>query len=134
SLVLSMALKFIPLFKNQIKKVHSAQKTLGLYTSNSIIDRILGGIRTFNSILTWSLENAIHQADAMKARGYGLKGRTNFIIFKMEKRDIIALLFITGLTIIITLNFILGNFTFFYYPIISSFEFNNANMLYLVTV
>src|SRR5699024_3975392 len=87
SLVLSLALKYIPLFMLQIKKVNATQRTLGLYTSDSMTDRILSGIRTFNSILTWSLENAIHQADAMKARGYGLKGRTNFSIFTFQKRD-----------------------------------------------
>src|SRR5690625_498708 len=55
SLVISMALRFIPMFKQQIKKVNQTQKSLGLYTSNSFTDRILSGIRTFNSMITWSL-------------------------------------------------------------------------------
>src|SRR5699024_11857651 len=41
SLVISMALRFIPTFKDQLKKVNQTQKTLGLYTSDSIADRIL---------------------------------------------------------------------------------------------
>src|SRR5699024_11929166 len=75
SLVISMALRFIPLFKTQIKKISQTQKTLGIYTSKSMVDRVLSGIRTFNSLLTWSFENSITQADSMKSRGYGLKGR-----------------------------------------------------------
>jgi len=119
SLVISMALRFIPMFKQQIKKVNQTQKTLGLYTSNSFTDRILSGIRTFNSMITWSLENAIIQADAMKARGYGLKGRTNFSIFRWFIRDIVILTVIFLLFSAILFVNGRNGFHFNYYPVIS---------------
>lgn len=134
SLILSMALKFIPLFKIQIKKVSATQKTLGLYTSDSMIDRLLSSIRTFNSILTWSLENAIHQADAMKARGYGLKGRTNFSIFNFTKRDFIAFIFILALFISIMISYMNGTFKFNYYPVIDSLALTKGVFIQLIIV
>lgn len=128
SLVLSMALRFIPLFKQQIKKVNQTQKALGLYTSDSIADRILGGIRTFNSMMTWSLENAIQQADAMKAKGYGLKGRTHFSIFPFYGRDIGILVVITIFVGLILWQGRTGHFQFAYYPTITALSFTKKSM------
>ena len=76
SLILTMSLRFVPLFKQQAVKISRAQKTMGLYSSKSVTDKVLGGIRVFSALITWALENAIDTADSMKARGYGLGGRT----------------------------------------------------------
>lgn len=124
SLIISMALRFIPLFKTQMKKINNTQKTLGVYTSKSFVDRILSGIRVFNSLLTWSLENSISQADAMKSRGYGLKGRTNFSLFKWSSRDYRLLIVIASIFIIVMYLNIKGVYTFNYYPVVSNFEFS----------
>src|SRR5699024_934541 len=139
SLVLAMALKFIPLFKSQIKKVNATQKTLGLYTSESITDKIFSGIRTFNSILTWSLENAVLQADAMKARGYGLAGRTNFSIFTVKKRDIFLLCLMILLFCWTIYEYTLGSFEFYYYPkfdsiSVSAYTLKQQGAIFLLTM
>jgi energy-coupling factor transport system permease protein len=134
ALVISMALRFIPMFKQQLKKINQAQKTLGLYTSDSITDRVLGGIRVFNSVWTWSLENAIHQADSMKARGYGLKGRTNFSLFKIENRDKFTFIFMTILFIYIMLGFFHHLYDFTFYPTISSLVVTKSNLVHFVSV
>lgn len=87
SLVLSMALRFLPLFLRKARSISKTQKTLGLYASKSISDRLLGAVRVFSALVTWSLENAVETADSMKARGYGLKGRTSFSLFRFTGRD-----------------------------------------------
>ena len=87
SLVLSMALRFIPMFKRQMKRVSNAQKTMGLYSSKSYTDRLRGSMRVFMAMLSWSFENAMDTAASMQARGYGLKGRTNFSMFRFSARD-----------------------------------------------
>lgn len=134
ALILSMAFRFIPLFKQQIKEVHTVQKTLGLYTSDSIADRIMSGVRVFQSILTWSLENSVIQADAMKARGYGLPNRSNYTMFKLEKRDV----FLTGicllLFVIIMYAQVKGIYTFYFYPAISTLEITLHNIVYFIVI
>ena len=45
-------------------------------------------------VVTWALENAIETADGMKSRGYGLEGRTAFSVYRWEKRDSAAVLFL----------------------------------------
>jgi len=131
SLIISMALRFIPLFKTQMKKVNQTQKTLGIYTSKSIIDRILSGVRTFNSLLTWSLENSISQADSMKARGYGLRGRTNFSLFKWNSRDYSFLVIIGGIFLTVMYLNMKNIYKFNYYPLTSTFDFSMKHLMQL---
>jgi len=134
SLIISMALRFIPLFRQQIKKVNQTQKTLGLYTSSSFTDRIMSGIRTFNSMITWSLENSIMQADAMKARGYGLKGRTNFTLFRWNKRDIFTLSFMAAVFSLIMYFNIQNLYAFNYYPVMSGTAFDKTQYVQFITI
>lgn len=119
SLVLSMALRFIPLFKVQIKKINQAQKAMGLYASDSKFDKLGSSMRVFDSLLSWSLENSIETADAMKARGYGLPGRKNFSLFRFRKADGILITAIGIMMLYIGGNYFAGKFDFYYYPVVS---------------
>lgn len=117
SLMLSMVLRFVPVFKAQIKVIADAQKCVGRdVTSGSIIQRAQHGIRILSIMVTWALENAIDTADAMRARGYGLPGRTAFSIYRFDKRDKKALLMIgiTGLYVLV--GALLGGVYFRYFP------------------
>lgn len=116
SLILSMALRLVPKFKSQLTVVCEAQKCIGRDVSNgSVIKRIRHGIRILSIMVTWMLENAIETADSMKSRGYGLKGRTAFSIFRFDKRDKIAMaaVLITGLYIVFGLFFKAMYFRYF---------------------
>ena len=120
SLVLSMALRFIPRFKTQIKQISNAQKAMGLYTSESFIDKIRSGCRVFMSIISWSLENSIETGSSMKARGYGLKGRTNFSVFRFTSNDYILLAVSVVLIAATGAGLALKAVDFSFYPRISS--------------
>ena len=93
SLVLSMALRFLPRFSRQAGVIADGQKCVGRSMEHgSLIKRVKYGITIFSILVTWALENAIDTADSMKCRGYGEKGRTAFAIFRFDKRDGICLL------------------------------------------
>lgn len=88
SLVLSMTLRFVPKFKAQFETVRDAQYCIGRDISEgSILNRLKNAVRIFSIMITWSLENAVETADSMKSRGYGLKGRTAFSIYRFDSRD-----------------------------------------------
>lgn len=89
ALVLSMALRYIPLMTRQIKKTENTQKALGLYKEDNIIDKIRGRLLVFGIIVTWSLENGIITADSMTARGYGMGKRSRYSLFRWRKRDVL---------------------------------------------
>lgn len=103
SLVLSMALRFVPRFMTQLKIIRNGQKSMGRDTSNgNIISRARHGLNILSILITWALENAIETSDSMRSRGYGLHGRTAFSIYSFTKRDKILGIVMAGLFALIT--------------------------------
>ena len=100
SLILSMGLRYVPLFNRQTKKINATQTALGLYKEDNIIDRVKGGTRVFSVLLTWALEKGIITADSMAARGYGIGKRTHFSVFRFRIADVILLLLTLTLGIV----------------------------------
>ena len=102
ALMLSMALRYVPLFTQQVQCVSQSQKALGLYKEDNILDRMRGGMRIFSVMVTWTLENGIITADSMTARGYGMGKRSRFSIFRWTRQDVLLLvttLLLTGCTL-----------------------------------
>lgn len=117
SLILSMALRFVPKFKAQLRVVSNAQKCVGRDVSNgSLLQRARHGVRILSIMVTWALENAIETADSMKSRGYGLPGRSAFSIYRFDDRDRAAALWIGGLGAFILSMWLAGGFYHRYFP------------------
>ena len=117
SLVLSMSLRFVPKFKSQMAIVADAQRSMGRDVSNgSLWSRTKTAVTIFSIMITWALENAIETADSMKSRGYGLKGRTAFSIYRWEERDKYALLWFGFCGLFLMSGVILSAFGFRYFP------------------
>lgn len=119
SLVLSMSLRFVPKFSAQLKNVRNAQRCIGRDISDgSVLNRIKNGIRIISIMLSWSMENAIETADSMKSRGFGLKGRTAYSIYKFDRRDLIVLIIVSLLGVMVSVAVIAGVIDFYYFPLI----------------
>lgn len=119
SLIISMVLRFVPKYKAQIKNISNGQKCIGRDVSNgNIITRARNGIKILSIMITWALENAIETADSMKSRGYGLKGRTSFSIFRFDRRDKITLSAMLILTVVILVGSCFGENTIKFFPYI----------------
>ena len=117
SLVLSMTLRFVPKFKTQMKNVADAQRCIGIdISSGSLISRTKTAITIMSIMITWSLENAIETADSMKSRGYGLKGRTAFTIYRWEERDYYMMIWLGFCGLFILTGHICQAFGFRFYP------------------
>ncbi len=122
SLIFSMTLRFVPLLKEQAQKVTRAQKAMGLYSSEKKLGRLRSGIRVISVLIGWSLENAVETGKAMKARGYGLKGHTNYSDFRFCKTDFTALIFSIMFFASTLYGIISGSLDFYYYPVITEFS------------
>ncbi|WP_339244950.1 energy-coupling factor transporter transmembrane component T [Paenibacillus sp. FSL F4-0243] len=121
SLIFSMVLRFVPRYLAQIKVISNAQKCIGRdVTQGNLLARARNGITILSIMTTWALENAIETADSMKSRGYGLPGRTSFSIFRLDARDKVALLIMTGLIAMVTIGAAMGENTMRYYPSIKA--------------
>ena len=125
SLVLSMTLRFIPKFKAQMDAVVDAQKSIGRdITEGSLWHRTKIAITVLSILVTWALENAIETADSMKSRGYGLKGRSAFSIYRFDERDKISLLYLGFCGFYLLAGILVSAFGFRYFPSIRYADLN----------
>ena len=133
SLVLSMALRFIPKFKAQMQTVSEAQACIGRDTKNgSVFRRVGNAVKIFSIMVTWSLENAIETADSMRSRGYGLPGRTAFSIYRFDDRDKSALAWLIFCGAYLISGWMAGGTYFRYYPTIKAAAFTPMTVSFML--
>lgn len=130
ALLISVTMRLVPRFKHQLTLIMNAQKAIGLDPqAGSIWQRIKRATRVISILITWALENAIESADSMKARGYGLKGRTTFSIFTFTKRDAflaIVIFMLLAIQLIASWQHVVS---FFYYPTFSTLPVNTMTVI-----
>ena len=114
SLLLSMILRFIPKFRTQLRSAFDSQR--GACSNKSIYKRIRYGTRALSAAVSLSLEDAVETADSMKARGYGLRGRTAYSNFRFDLRDAITLAVIMCSGIFVILSMVMGSAKYRYFP------------------
>lgn len=129
SLVLSMTLRFIPKFKSQMNTVIEAQRSIGRDISQgSLWQRTKTAITVLSIMITWALENAIETADSMKSRGYGLKGRSAFSIYRFDDRDKTAIAYLLFCGLYLICGVIVSAFGFRYFPSIRYISLNTVTL------
>jgi energy-coupling factor transport system permease protein len=116
ALILSMGLRYVPLFRERAKKISESQLALGLYKEDNILDKIKSDLRVFSILITWALENGITTADSMSARGYGKRRRTYFSLFKFRKSDAILLILTILCSALTLVGMAMGTLDFIFYP------------------
>ena len=94
TLLISMILRYIPQYTKHQKEVAAIND---VDREQSLKDKIKKGSRIFSITTTWALENSIYTADSMKARGFGVKKRTSYSNYRIEGRDVLAILWIGSL-------------------------------------
>lgn len=87
ALVLSAALRFVPMLKRRARAVRDAQRGMGMDVRRGLAGRVRNTCRVYLAVISWSLEHAMETAAAMKARGYGSGRRTHFSLFRLTGRD-----------------------------------------------
>lgn len=129
ALVISMTMRFIPLFKRKASEVYAYQKINMKKNRPSYVDKLLLGMKTFSIIMTWSFENALDTADSMKSRGYGIRKRTSYSIYRFTLRDTMVLVFLLTIGIAIMVLWKDSDMKFIFYPVFVSPEWNSRNIL-----
>lgn len=124
SLVLSMALKYIPLLKKQYRKMSDARKYMGYCNSEDFFAKVKNKLTVFSMLITWSFETSLDTAMSMKIKGYGLKGRTHFHNFRFGYRDGILLILTILIDVIVFLGMTNKITQFYFYPSIAEGELN----------
>lgn len=94
ALVISMVLRFIPLIRTQSAEISTAQKGIGASDGKSFFAKVKSASRRLSILVSWTLEKGVDTSDSMRARGYGLRGRTSFNRYNFSLSDAV----VTGLS------------------------------------
>ncbi|WP_302626135.1 energy-coupling factor transporter transmembrane component T [uncultured Eubacterium sp.] len=117
ALLLTMIFRFVPKFTRQSREIAMTQKALH-GKPNKWINKMRNGAYNFSITITWALENSVETADSMTARGYGVTKRTSYNHYKIEKRDVVVILWMAVLFVILCGALFRGEINTFYYPYI----------------
>src|SRR5699024_2979697 len=90
----------------------------------TIRERARNGMNMIQTLLTWSLEEAIQTADSMNARGYENVKKSSYESYKMESRDWIWLSILIGLFFVSILGSLLGYGQIEIYPELGNLQLN----------
>ena len=117
SLMLSMALRFVPEFTAKAKEISKMQRMLSGNRKGFVI-KIKNGVAVFGALLTWVLESSVTRSESMRMRGYGVTKRKMYSIFRWETEDtVFTVLVLIGTTAYLVL-LSEGSFKFWFYPYI----------------
>ncbi len=124
SLLLSITLSAVPRLLRQYHDIDDAQRASGQYRAEGSLARLRYCLRELSALVSRALEGSIDTADSMRARGYGLKGRSAYSLYRFTVSDAVMLV----LTVIVAGGiFVLiafGKTDFSYYPTIAPLTFS----------
>jgi energy-coupling factor transport system permease protein len=132
ALVVSMILRFVPLYRRRYKEISQARKCMGLNGTDSFICKMKNTFKNIGILVSWSFENAIETADSMKARGYGLKDRTYYSRFQWHTGDTLALILLVLFDALIIFGLISNSAYCIYNPYVIINQPSEIGMTYII--
>ena len=133
-LTLSMIFRYIPLLKARFQEIRLGQACLGrnMEKEKGLIAKTRQFGKEISILISWSLESSIEGADSMEARGYGLRGRTSFHLYRFIPRDTVCLsvmlLFAAGTLF----GIYKGKASAMFYPVYKASEFDAAALFSMI--
>ncbi len=133
ALIISLVLKLIPEMFEKIDDIINASKTTGAYYRQNFFGKLRNRFNVLGVVFSWAIEYSMQTAISMKARGYELKNKSKFIIYKYRFSDLFkTILILSSLGLIIYFGFdSLLNYN--YFPIMEKLSFNYQLIIALAT-
>lgn len=101
SLVLTMALRLVPRLQAKMQDVRAASAGVRRSDSPAVRERFRQSARVLEALSGWALERSVVTADSMRARGFGLSGRTAFAQYRFTRRDGVLLAALVALAALV---------------------------------
>ena len=108
SLIVSMSLRFIPLYKKNLKEIRNNARTLGKYNNKSLWGKIKCGYSNYSILFSRCLEESVETAGSMQNRGFGVNMRSNYHNYHFGRREIRQAFFLFVCTVIIMYGYVKG--------------------------
>ena len=103
SLFLSILLRTVPRVKIRAERIETSREGIGRgINQGTFLQRVVNFMSLISILITWTLEDFVESSNSMRSRGYLLKGRTAFSIYRFDNRDrSLMIAFFMCLTLII---------------------------------
>jgi len=102
SVFLSILLRFVPRVKQRAGRIELSRKGIGKgCMQGNLFQRLRHMVGFLSILITWTLEDFVESAASMKCRGYSLKDRTAFSLYRFDNRDrsfVVAMFFCMTVT------------------------------------
>lgn len=132
SLIFSMVLRLVPMYKQRAQTIFGARLCVGKGVKNgkkmALKYKLKNATDVLSSLFSWSLEESVVTADSMKSRGYGQNKRTSFIIFYGKKKDYFVGIILMTCTVLTLLGMTNNTFTE-YFPTIEISQLNSFSLI-----
>ena len=123
SLVISMALRFVPRFTEKFRRIREARAGTGEKS---------GFFTELSVMITWALESSVETADSMRARGYGSAKRTAFSIYTFGSKDRELLLWLLFCAFSLISSCAAGVYRWQFYPVFAGGGFTPVTLFSLL--
>ncbi|WHY88359.1 energy-coupling factor transporter transmembrane component T [Neobacillus novalis] len=129
AVLLMLTLRFIPLMRRRLEEISVVQRSKGISVSHGKWNRrVRTGMLYVQTLLTYSLEEAIQTADSMKARGYGMGTRSSYEYFKFRNADVLAIIYLVILLSLIIYCRSFGYGFLTVYPVMEAWKLSHLDM------
>lgn len=108
SLVISMSLRFIPLYKKNYREIKKTSKILGQYNDEKKISRIKTTYHNYSILFSRCLEESVETASSMQNRGFGVKSRTLYHNYHFGIREIRQIIYLSIFILIVFIGYFKG--------------------------
>ena len=102
SLFVSILLRTVPRVKVRAKRIEISREGIGKgIVQGNLWQKFLHLLSLISILITWTMEDFVESSKSMKSRGYSLRGRTAFSIYRFDDRDrSLVIVFFWCLTVI----------------------------------
>lgn len=133
ALIISMALRFVPMYRIKLREISDVQQGIGRdYRQGNLVTRIKHAGSIVVILVSWGLENSIETSDSMRARGYGVSKRKAYSRFIWQTCDTVVFILIILIDIVLLAGDIFGVLSCSYNPQIiinSSVDFGTTYLI-----
>lgn len=132
AMILMLGLRFTPLFRKRLIAIQEVQELKGISMKDGKLrEKAENGMQFIQTLLTYSLEEAIQTADSMSARGYGLGKRSQYESYPWKWRDMFFLLYLIFFSTVTVMGWKSGVSLLKLTPVLESIAITTSNWLYL---
>lgn len=119
SLFLSILLRTIPRVKVRAKRIEISREGIGRgIRQGNLWRKFLHLLSLLSILITWTLEDFVESSNSMKSRGYSLRGRTAFSIYRFDNRDRGLVIAFFWCLIVVLLAVLFNQTTIYFDPVI----------------